>query len=49
MRADIDAFLAGIFWLILIYLVFTHYKGANTLLSTTFTGGNATIKNLQGR
>ena len=46
---SVDAFLAGIFWLILIYLVFVNYKGANTLLSTTFTGGNATINNLQGR
>lgn len=49
MRADIDAFLAGIFWLILIYLVFTNYKGADTLLGTSFKGGNAMIKNLQGR
>lgn len=46
---SIDSFLAGIFWLILIYLVFTNYKGANTLLGTTFSQGNQTIKNLQGR
>lgn len=44
-----DAFLAGSFWLILAYLVFTNWKGANTLLSTSVTGGNSTIKNLQGR
>ena len=45
----VDGFLAGVFWLILAYLVFVNYKGANTLLSTTVTGGNQTIKNLQGR
>ncbi len=45
----LDSFLAGTGILIFAYLVLTNWKGANALLGTTFTGGNNTIKNLQGR
>lgn len=46
---DIGHALAGIFWLILAYLVFTHWQGANSLLSTGVSGGGTVIKDLQGR
>lgn len=46
---SVDSFLAGTFWLIFAYLLFKNWKGANSLLNTGITGGNNTIKNLQGR
>jgi hypothetical protein len=39
----------GIFWLILLYLVATNWKGVNALLTTSTAAGVATIKTLQGR
>lgn len=47
MRAQ-DIF-AGIGMLILVYLVLVNWKGANALIYTTASAGNATIRNLQGR
>lgn len=46
---EVDAFLAGTFWLIFAYLLFKNWKGANSLLGTGLKGGNDTIRNLQGR
>lgn len=38
-----------IFYLILAYLVLSHWQGANSLFSTGVTGGGTIIKDLQGR
>lgn len=40
---------AGMFWLILAYLVLMHWQGANSLLGTSSTAGVGVIKSLQGR
>lgn len=40
---------AGVFWLILAYLVLSNWSGANSLLGTSSTAGVSTIKALQGR
>ena len=46
---ELDSWIAGIGMLIFAYLVLKNWNGANTLLGTTFKGGNQTITNLQGR
>lgn len=40
---------AGVFWLILAYLVLLHWQGANSLLGTSSSASVNTIKALQGR
>jgi hypothetical protein len=39
----------GIGLLIFAFLLFSNASGATSLLGASFTGGNATIKTLQGR
>ena len=40
---------AGLFWLILAYLVLSNWSGANSLLGTGSKAGIGTVKALQGR
>ena len=40
---------AGFFWLILAYLVLSHWQGANSLLGTSVNGTGTVVKDLQGR